>query len=159
MNELSINQFPTNKNEQSIMAARFAQAIADGEVSPLDAVAKMKSLQEVITLFLKDEAVSNAVITEVEKYGRGETPSANGATFQVKETGVKYDFSVCGDIVWNSLKEQADKINEALKDREKYLKTIKQSKTEIDEESGEIYTILPPVKTSTTSYTVTFKKG
>lgn len=158
MNELAINQFPTNKTEQSVMAARFAKSIENGEVSPLEAVAKMKSLQEVIALFLKDESVSNAVITEVEKYGKGETPSSNGATFQVKEVGVKYDFSECGDIVWNRLKEQADKINEELKNREKYLKTIKQSKTEIDEESGEIYTILPPVKTSTTSYTITFKK-
>lgn len=158
MNELSINQFPKNKNEQSIMAAQFAKSIADGEVSPLDAVAKMKSIQEVINLFLKDESVCSAVIEEIEKYGKGETPTANGASFQVKEVGVKYDFSNCNDAVWNRLKEQSDKINEELKEREKYLKAIKNPKTEIDEESGEIYTINPPAKSSTTSYTVTFKK-
>ena len=93
------------------------------------------------------------------KYGKGEIPTSSGASFQVKETGVKYDFSQCNDPVWNNLKEQADRINEQLKEREKYLKVIKNPKTEIDEETGEVYTIIPPTRTSTTSYTVTFKKG
>lgn len=159
MNELSINQFPQNKAEQSAMAARFTQAIVNGDVSPLEEVAKMKSIQEVITLFLKDEEVTKAVIDEVDKYGKDEIPTSSGASFQVKETGVKYDFSLCNDPVWNNLKEQADRINEQLKEREKYLKVIKNPKTEIDEETGEVYTIIPPTRTSTTSYTVTFKKG
>lgn len=159
MNELSINQFPQTKAEQSAMAARFTQAIVNGDVSPLETVAKMKSIQEVITLFLKDEEVTKAVIDQVDKYGKGEIPTSSGASFQVKETGVKYDFSQCNDPVWNNLKEQADRINEELKEREKYLKVIKNHKTEIDEETGEVYTIIPPIRTSTTSYTVTFKKG
>lgn len=158
MNELIINTIPQTKSEQSSMAAQFVEQVKNGDVSPLDAVAKMKSLQEVITAFLKNEDVVSAVLNECDKYGKGETPTSNGAAFTVKETGVKYDFSACGDPVWNRLKEESDRISEQMKEREQYLKIIKGTKTEIDEETGEVYTLNQPTRTSTTSFAITFKK-
>ena len=158
MNELIIYTIPQTKSEQSSMAAQFVEQVKNGDVSPLDAVAKMKSLQEVITAFLKNKDVVSAVLNECDKYGKGETPTSNGAAFTVKETGVKYDFSGCGDPVWNRLKEESDRISEQMKEREQYLKIIKGTKTEIDEETGEVYTLNQPTRTSTTSFAITFKK-
>ena len=158
MNELIINTIPQTKSEQSSMAAQFVEQVKNGDVPTLDAVAKMKSLQEVITAFLKNEDVVSAVLNECDKYGKGETPTSNGAAFTVKETGVKYGFSACNDPVWNRLKEESDRISEQMKEREKYLKIIKGTKTEIDEETGEVYTLNQPTRISTTSFAITFKK-
>lgn len=157
-NELSFNRIPTSKSEQTALAANFANMFTEGEVSPLEAAAKLRSIKEVIELTLKDIKVNEIIISEIEKYGKGENPSAFGAKFQVKETGVKYDFSQCNDPIWNRLKAEADAISEKMKEREKYLKIIKEPKTEIDNETGEVYEILPPLKTSTTSYSITFNK-
>lgn len=158
MNELTFNRIPTSKTEQTELAKNFALLLIEGEVSPLEAAAKLRSMKEVIELTLKDKEVNEIIISEIGKYGKGETPSAFGAKFQVKETGVKYDFSQCNDPIWNQLKAEADAISEKMKEREAYLKVIKERKTEIDNETGEVYEILPPLRTSTTSYSITFGK-
>ena len=118
----------------------------------------MKSISETINTFLKDESIKDAVIQECEKYGKGESPGYLGAVIQIKETGVKYDFSVCNDPVYERLVEERKIIDEQCKEREKYLKTLSKSKTEIDEDTGDIFQLFPPAKQSTTSYSITFKK-
>ena len=118
----------------------------------------MKSIGESISLFLKNNDIREAVIKETEKYGKGETPSYKGAVVQVKETSVKYDFAGCNDIVWDKLNKEKKEVDEKIKQRESFLKLVNTNKTEIDKETGEIYTIFPPARSSTTSYAITFKK-
>lgn len=156
--ELLINKIPTTKSEQEQLASLFAQKVLDGEISAMEAVIQMKSISESISIFLKNNDVRDAVIRETEKYGKGETPSYKGADVQVKETSVKYDFTGCNDSVWDKLNKEKKEVDEKIKHRESFLKLVNGSKTEIDEETGEIYTILPPARSSTTSYSITFKK-
>lgn len=157
-NDLKINNIPSTKQEQTELACMFVQKVIDGDVNPIDAVIQMKSLSETISTFLKDSDVREAVLNEVGKYGKGEIPSFHGALIQVKETGVKYDFTGCGDPVWERLNEEKNDIDMRLKERESFLRTIKEQKTDIDEETGEIITLYAPSKSSTTSYSITFKK-
>lgn len=156
--ELLINKIPTTKSEQEQLASLFAQKVLDGEISAMEAVIQMKSISESISIFLKNNDVRDAVIRETEKYEKGETPSYKGAVVQVKETSVKYDFTGCNDSVWDKLNKEKKEVDEKIKQRESFLKLVNGSKTEIDEETGEIYTILPPARSSTTSYSITFKK-
>ena len=158
MNTLEIiNRVPATKTEQKSMAEQFINLVADGEVSPIEAVTKMKSIAETISIFLKDERVKDAVLAECEKYGRGESPEYRGAVVQMKEAGVKYDFKVCGDPVYDEIYACEQGLIEKRKEREKFLRTLTQPKTEIDEETGEIYKLNPPVRESTTTFSVTFK--
>ncbi len=159
MNELTFDAIPANKAEQKALAEQLIAYINDGEINPLEAVVKVKSISEVINAVLKDQSVVDQVITELEKYGKAEKPGYNGAIVEARETGVKYDYSICGDIVWNELNSQLDELKEAIKVREKYLKAIKSRKPEIDPETGEVYEIIPPVRTSTSTFAITFKKG
>lgn len=157
-NELIINRIPSSKTEQKEMANAFVSKVTDGNINPIDAVIQMKSLSETINAFLKSGEIKDAVIIECEKYGKGERPCYNGAILQLKETGVKYDFSVCNDPVYSRLIKQRDDIDQQCKEREEYLKAISKPKAEIDEDSGEVFTLNPPYKQSTTSYSITFKK-
>lgn len=158
MNTLELmSKVPATKSEQMNLAETFIRRMEEGEVSPVEAVVQMKSLAEAIGLFLKDERVKNAVLAECEKYGKGERPSFRGATVQVKETGVKYDFMACGDPVYTDLATREAEIADERKAREKFLRTLTKPKTELDEETGEVYNLLPPVRQSTTTFAITFK--
>ena len=152
-NELIINRVPSSKTEQKEMANAFVSKVTDGNINPIDAVIQMKSISETINAFLKSGEIKDAVIIECEKYGKGERPCYNGAILQLKETGVKYDFSVCNDPVYSRLIKQRDDIDQQCKEREEYLKAISKPKAEIDEDSGEVFILNPPSKQS-----ITFKK-
>jgi hypothetical protein len=70
--------------------------------------------------------------------------------------GVKYDYSVCNDPVYNKLKAQLTVLEDDIKAREKYLKAIPTSGVETLFED-EVVTLYPPAKSSTTSITVNLK--
>ena len=155
MNELTVNKIPASKEEQAVLSSAMINSVLDGEIDPIKAVVQAKSLVETLTLFLKDKGVNDLVIMEVEKYGK--QTSKDGATIAIKEVGSKWDYSECGDPIYNRLSSQKAEIEEKLKEREALLKATKEPRTEVDEETGEVYTVNPPSKSSTTSYAITFK--
>lgn len=68
------------------------------------------------------------------------------------EGGVKYDFSKTNDHIYSSLLSLKKKAEADLKEREKFLKTIPYDGASlIDEDSGEIVKIYPPIKSSITT--------
>lgn len=149
---------PFTKVQQSDFVESLVAQIEDGEVNPVEAVVKAKALNETLNAFLKDDRTNEYVLNECDKYNKSETPSFAGATVQVRETGVKYDYMNCGDPEYTSLLKQMQEISDALKKREKYLSAITSPKTEINEETGEIYTLKPPVRTAKDSFIITFKE-
>ena len=155
MNELTVNKIPASKEEQSVLSSAMINSVLDGEIEAIKAVIQAKSLVETLTLFLKDKGVNDIVIREVEKYGK--QTSKDGATIAIKEVGSKWDYSECGDPIYNRLSSQKAEIEEKLKERESLLKSTREPRTEVDEETGEVYTVNPPSKSSTTSYAITFK--
>ena len=155
MNELTVNKIPASKEEQAVLSSAMINSVLDGEIDAIKAVVQAKSLVETLTLFLKDKGVNDLVLREVEKYGK--QTSKDGATISIKEVGSKWDYSECGDPIHNSLSAKKAEIEEKLKEREALLKATREPRTEVDEETGEVYTVNPPSKSSTTSYSITFK--
>ena len=155
MNELTVNKIPASKEEQAVLSSAMINSVLDGEIDPIKAVVQAKSLVETLTLFLKDKGVNDLVLREVEKYGK--QTSKDGATIAIKEVGSKWDYSECGDPIYNSLSAKKAEIEEKMKEREALLKSTREPRTEVYEETGEVYTVNPPSKRSTTSYSITFK--
>lgn len=160
MNELTnfYEKIPVTKTGQKHLSCMMKDNLLNGEISPLEAIVKAKSLNDIISSFLKDDEVKDCIINECEKYGRGETPSFSGATVRVRETGVKMDYSVCNDPVYNHMAEQMEYLKEQMRQREKELRVITTKRTEVNEDNGEVYTIYPPARTASTSYIITFSK-
>lgn len=97
-------------------------------------------------------ALKDKVVMERELYPKQEKIRVLGAEVTVAEAGVRYDFSRCQDKEWSKLKEAAELANEALKLREDMLKTItKPLENQLCPDSGEVYTIYPPLRKSTTA--------
>ncbi len=68
----------------------------------------------------------------------------------------KYDFATCGCPIMNDLLSQQEELTKAIKEREKFLKTIPPQGLETLIED-EVVTLYPPQKTSTTSISVNLK--
>jgi len=85
---------------------------------------------------------------------RGEVPrSVNGAKLEAREVGTVYDYT--GDPVWVQLNGEIKGLQSKLKEREAFLKTLKEPLTTVDHDTGEAITITPPVKRSTTALVIT----
>jgi hypothetical protein len=75
---------------------------------------------------------------------------AFGFTYMKKEAGAKYDFSNCNHPKWIELSQKENEIKEQKKDIETTLKTIKAPMTIVDNETGDIISVNPPIKSSKT---------
>ena len=66
--------------------------IDEGHMHPLQVAAQFKFIEDVISN-VKEE-LRQRVIAEQDKYGK-EKMTYHGASFDIKEAGVKYDYSDC----------------------------------------------------------------
>lgn len=71
------------------------------------------------------------------------------------ETGVKYDFSNCGHVDLEALERVKKDVEFNIKGFKDQIKHIKESQTMVSSE-GEIFTVTPPQKTSTTKLKLTY---
>ena len=145
-----------SKTKAAAIAADISNAVTEGRLKPLETLAKLKFAETTIKTAI--EGVMQAAIDEAGKYGSGEKITAMGCDLTQKESGVKYDFSGCGDAVYDRLTAEMEALKERIKERESFLKTIKQGMTVVDEESGEVMTIRPAMKSSKTIVEVRLSK-
>ncbi len=150
--DLSI--FETTKAERQEFAQSVIKGIKDGHSDPLKVHYQVKCMEEVIKNITSDPDYKSMTLDEAAKYGK--TFEHFNARFEVKEMGVKYDYSVCNDPTYNKLKAQLTVIEDELKAREKYLKAIPIQGVQTLLED-EVVTLYPPAKSSTTSITVNLK--
>ena len=138
--------------EQSI---NLLKDLDEGHITPLQLAAQLKFVEDIITN-VKEE-LRQRVIAEQSKYGK-DRMTYQGASFDIKEAGVKYDYSNCEDEIWNYIDKHIQELTEQRKEREAFLKTLKERFTFVDESTGEIVTIYPPQRKSTTTYSITWSK-
>jgi hypothetical protein len=143
----ALSILPKTAKEIKSFGLKLVDEINNGTINPLELARYKKSL-EVLFEAIK-EPLRDASLEEAAKYGSKEFDFL-GAIYKTAEYGTKYDYEATGDPVWKDL-------NEKKKDRENFLKSLKEKHTYVDEETGDVITIYPPVKTSTTSVSVTIK--
>lgn len=138
------------KQEVQSLQAEILAEIEKGNVSPLRLYVGFTVLDRVrdsnVGDFLKPYAIAES--EDYEKtfvIGNSEVEKGNHTT---------YDYS--NDIIWNRIKSRETAVAEQRKSREKVLKSCPQpdsikgveAMTEVDNETGEILKLLPPIKKS-----------
>lgn len=103
------------------------------------------------------EGISDAIMDEADKY-EGKTFDFDGHALSIREAGARYDYSNCGDPYMDDYLEEMKSLKAKIKDREAFLKAIKDKATIVDERTGDVAEVYPPSKTSTTSLTINLKK-
>lgn len=145
-----------SKSQIKIMADLSLQEIFDnGKV--IEAAEALTIMENFAKELRSNKQFTEYVREEVSKNGKQlETQSAK---IELAETGVKYDFSQCGDFIYEFLSQQLESIESQLKDRKEFLKTVPLSGLSVvDEQTGQMSTIFPPSKQSSSSYKITLKK-
>jgi choline kinase len=149
----TLSQLPETKQQIETFAYSLEQGLNNGQIVASDLLRFQKAMEKVFEK-IKPTLIENA-LNEISQYEKNSV--IKGSEFSIVEAGVKYDYSNCNDIEYNTLNTQLEAIKSTLKDRETFLKSIKEPMQMIDENSGEVYTICPPKKTSSTTLKVTFK--
>ena len=145
-----------SKSQIKIMADMSLQEIFDnGKI--IEAAEALTIMENFAKELRGNKQFTDYVLDEVSKNGKQlETQSAK---IELAETGVKYDFSKCGDFIFDQLSQQLESIEAQLKERKEFLKTVPSSGLSIlDETTGQVNTVYPPSKTSSSTYKITLKK-
>ncbi len=147
-------QLLTKSNIQSF-AEKFIESINEGYGNPLESAAIINGLESALKL-IKD-GIRSTVLDELKEGGKG---SFHGVKIETMEAGGRYDYTKCGDVVYDALKVESDELKWKLDEREKFLKAIPNAGMLItDTATGETWFSYPPAKpASTTNYKVTIPK-
>ena len=118
---LSNNYVVPSKAEIALQVQNIADLVSNGEIDPLRAYGLLTALEKVAGDAKK--AIAEKAISEKEKYGNEKQTSVYGATFEIAEAGVKYDYSV--NPAWRELQEQIDILRAEQKGLEKSMVMLK----------------------------------
>ena len=146
-----LNVMPNTKAQIKNFANQVVSMVESGNENALKVFATLKGIDETCKAINKQ--ILAYALDEAEKYSE-KTIKAFNCEITKKEVGVKYDYSVCNDAVWNRLNERLFEIKDMMKAREKMLKSINGSIHITDEDTGEIAEVFPPAKTSTSSLSI-----
>ena len=152
-----LSLFQTTKEQRESFAIDLIERIESGSVNPLEIHLQVKCMDDVVKLINSNTVYKKSILSSAENMGEKSFQFHN-AKFEIKETGVKYDFSRCEDPLLSRLYTQQSELDGKVKDRESMLKTVPQKGMIVtDEETGETFTVYPPSKSSTTNVSVTLK--
>ena len=148
-----LSLFETTKSERQDFAQSVVNNLKEGLSDPLKVHLQVKCMEDLIKQITSHPDYKDLTLDEAAKYGK--SFEMHNAKFEVKEMGVKYDYSNCGDPIYNRLAEELAELEKKVKDRQAFLKAV-QPGTELLIED-EVIVLYPPIKTSTTSITVNLK--
>jgi len=144
----------SDKSDLSEMASMMLEAVDDGFADPLDTLIIAK----------KGIYVFDAIVKGMKgkAFIDGGKMSKHSVDIRTQDVGVRYDFTGCGDHVWNELNQQIAELTAKQKEREEFLKSLKgETKYHLNEETGEEQTfetpIYPPARTGSSSLILTIK--
>jgi len=149
-----LSLFDTTKSQRQTFVTDVLEKIENGEVNPIKVHAQLKKIEDIFKQLTGNDTYKKYLLDDVEKNGK--KFEAFNAEFSVKEAGVKYDYSQCNDRELNSLMAAQETLDETVKNRQTFLKTVPVQGLEI-RDGDELVTIYPPSKSSSTTVNVILK--
>ena len=132
--------------------------ILAGEIDGLDAMVALKGVKKAVELLEKDADINDSVMRSFDRYNE-KTVNLKHASITIKDTGVKYDYTVCNDKVYNDLMIELDALNKRIKERQEFLKALPEHGLDTyDHDTGELYTLYRPLRLASQTLEYKFKK-
>jgi hypothetical protein len=125
-------------------------SVTNGFEDPLFLLVKLKAMSKALDGAI--DSIQEYALSEAQKHGK--SFAIYGAKVEVKEMGSKWYFDKTGDPIIARIAEQKDQISKEEKDRQAFLKTLKEKTSFLDEESGEVFTVYPARKESKTGIAI-----
>lgn len=146
-------KLPETKSQIKDYTRLIRESVLNGEVEPLRFAAQISALEQLFKALKSDHLIKDVVLEEAEKYN-SKSFEKDFAKFQVKETGVRFDYTNCNDSEWFEIDAKIKELTANKKERETFLKGIT-TETEVYGSDG--VQLNPVIKTSTTSVAVILK--
>lgn len=143
-----------SKQDREAFAQSIVDQLKDGTYDPLRMHIMVKNTEALLDVIKDNKEYKELCLTEAGKYGK--KFEKENAAFEIKEVGVKFDYTNCNDAEYTKLMAEKAALDKKIKTREAYLKALPPGGHEIRVDD-ELITILPPIKTSTTAITVSLK--
>ena len=124
--------------------------------NPLELAEQIAASENLVKAIKEDKRFADYVREQLDQY-KGKFNTESGTKIEAAEVGTKYDFLICKDPVFESLEVELKQIEEKLKARKEFLKTVPASGIDIRIDD-ELITVYPPSKSSTSSYKITLAK-
>lgn len=147
--------FTPSKSDLGNFQERIRLSVLDGSLSALEVMAKVKTAQKYIEAVIGD-GDRNKGIPEVKELARSEAEQYGDKVFhyrglevQLRELGSRNDYAGTQDPEWANLQEELVELKARIKTRESYLASLTAPVDYTDQNTGEVVTITPPVKKST----------
>lgn len=153
-----VSVFPETKTQIESFSEQLVKSVLDGYTDPLKVKVQLSAMKKVIESVEKNAEFNESVLKEAEKYGKQELQNIHNSSVQIKETGVKYDYSVVGCSQYDGMCEQIEKLSKQKKDLEKMFQSMPNNFVFTDSETGEMQELSKPTRTSTTSVVITINK-
>jgi len=162
-----LSLFQTTKSERNSFVQDVVERMRNEEVEPLKVHLQIKAMEEIITSLTSTDEKKNKnfalaidyktmLLDAAEKNGKKFT--LHNAEFSIKEVGTVYDWSKCEDPELVELLASQEALKEKIKAKQDFLKNVPVSGLSIlVEATGEMVTVYPPSKSSTTSVAVSLK--
>jgi hypothetical protein len=146
----------TTKEERTQLVREIFDEVLNGRINPLELHLRLKSAEEVIKQLTGLEPYKAILLDEAQKHGK--SFQYHTAKVDIRETGVKYDYTLCGNDTLAQLYIDAANIEMKIKNLESYHKSLPPEGIQaLNPSTGELETHYPPSKSSTTSVAVTLK--
>jgi len=148
-----LNMMPSTSTQIDVYSDGVIQAVKGGELNPLTVVLHDRAYKKASERILNE--IKNEILTEADKYPA--TFDFMGNKITKAEHGTKYDFTGCGYSDWNKYNNEIINLKEKLKECEEFLKALREPIEILNNETGEVEIVRPPVKTSTSGLNVSIR--
>lgn len=135
------------------LAARAISSVVNGDVDPITAHINVSRMEAAIKLFKENAEVRDVTLRELSKYGKSH--QFGDCRLEEAESGVRYDYSLCGDSRLSDMYKTLEALKADIKEREELLKKLPRTGM-ADPDTGEV--LFPPARSSKTTIKTTFKK-
>jgi hypothetical protein len=157
INTLPVITTGLKKSEIAALASSAVDSLLESG-NQFEVAEALSAMEDFVKQVKSDQRYISYLRDELTKTG-GKLTTPSGAKIEVAEVGTSYDFTNCGDIELTRMEEELKRSEEAVKNRRDFLKTVTvKGMVVTDTETGETYTVYPPVKTSKSSYKVSLAK-
>lgn len=146
------SQMPKTKEDLKSFFEVMKNEVLNGDADILRVSNQLNVIKKLIADYEKDTDIQSYLLSEVEKYGKGELPNVT-----IRETGVKYNYSEVGFLKYNEIVSEIEALEIKKKALEEEMKVKKETWVYTDMESGDTYEVNPVSKSSTTKVVFTLK--
>ena len=150
-----LSLFETTKEQRLSFTYNVMDRLEKGQADPIRVHLQLKAMEEIVKTLNTNERYKELLLDAAQKSGK--KFMAFNAEFSIKEMGTKYDYSQCGDTDLLAMLQSIETISEAVKKRQTFLKGIPSAGVQQIDANGEVITLFPPTKTSSTTVAVSLK--